>query len=395
MRIALILSACIGLVASGVGEAQGIALTDYKFPRSTSQEAYVNGVLNALGNSADSSEVGYGLVLEGSYRLNYRSLPFSYDVGVLGNVSASKSTLEGSESEEAYSFLATTIADKYLRDDSNLFGYGAASLEYVKLAAMDDAYDPRIDVEVGVGFGRTINATVLKQAIRMNEDFKKYNVITGDIPDQYLLELAAIIDREGEFRSRHGSIEYRKYWYEEMEKVLKESGTMAGAGLGAIGIIRIQEILAEPTAQRWHGWVARAGIGAQLSDFDGDSGDPRLAARFDWTRPVSLALQVTNNAVFNTVFEDDPVYRFQDLFRVDYELSNRIDWYNSAQLNFDKPTADGAENILQLKLRSAYIFYIENKLTFNPGFQFQFVDDGVGDSTWDWALLASVSYRLR
>ena len=51
----------------------------------------------------------------------------------------------------------------------------------------------------------------------MNEDFLKYGVIKSDLPDKALLELAAVIDREAEFRSKHGNIEYRKYWYEEME----------------------------------------------------------------------------------------------------------------------------------------------------------------------------------
>jgi hypothetical protein len=50
---------------------------------------------------------------------------------------------------------------------------------------------------------------------------------------------------------------------------------------------------------------------------------------------------------------------------------------------------------LRLNLRSDYIFYIENKLTFNPGFQFQYTDDGINDSAWNWALLGSITYRLR
>jgi hypothetical protein len=229
----------------------------------------------------------------------------------------------------------------------------------------------------------------------MNEDFKKYGVITGDMPDQTLLEVASIIDREGEFRSQHGAIEYRKYWYEEMENVIRESGVLAGEGLGAIGILRIQEVLDEPTAQRWHGWVVRLGVGAQLSDFDGESGDPRISGRFEWARPIDIRLQLRNEASLSTVLESDPVYNLSDIFSVDYELSNRIDWYNSLAVSYDIPTADGLENILRLDLKSTYILYIENQLSFNPEFQFSFLDDGVGDSEWNWALLGSISYRLK
>ena len=383
------------MIVALVNSAAGISLTDYTFPKSTTQEAYLNGVFSALGNSSDSTEVGYNLAGSASYTLDYRSLPFSYNFDVLGNFAVAKSTVEDSDTEDSYDILATTVADKYIRDDSNLFGFGGASLEYRKLTSQDEADDPRIDLEVGVGYGRTINATVLKQAIRINEDFKKYNVISGDIPDNALLELAQVIDREGEYRSRYGNVEYRKYWFEDMEEVIRKSGVLAGESLGAIGILRIQEVLDEPTAQRWHGWVARAGVGVQVSDFDGDAGDPTVSARFDWTRPIDIRFQLSNSASFYTVLEDDPTYNLQDVFRLDYEISNRIDWYNSLAVNYDIPTIDDAENILRLNLKSTYIFYIENQLTVNPEFQYQFIDDGIGDSRWNWAILGSVTYRLR
>ncbi len=387
--------AVVVLVVAGTSGAVDVSLTDYVFPKSATQEAYVNGSFNALGNSVDTTEVGYNLAGSASYDLNLRSLPFSYDLSALADFSVAKSTAKGADAEDAYSLFASTTADKYLRNDSKLFGYSAASLHYRKLAAADKADDPRVDIEGGVGYGRTINATVLKQAIRMNEDFLKYGVITGDMPRDALLELASVIDRQGEFRSEYGPVEYRKYWYEAMEEVVRKSGVLKEDALGAIGIIRIQEVLDESTAQRWHGWVARGGVGVRVSDYDGEAGDPYLTARFDWTRPVSLRLQLANNASVATVFEDDPTYTLQDVFHVDYEVSNRIDWYNSATLTYDIQTADDAENILGLDLRSIYVLYIENQLNFNPGFQFSYLDTGVGDATWDWAITASISYRLR
>jgi len=386
---ALILMSCI------TETSNAISLTDYTFPDSKSQEAYVNGVFGALGNSTENSEVGYNLAGSASYRLYLRSLPFSYDLSLLGNFSLDKSTIEDSESEDSYNISASTTADKYLRDDSNVFGYGSIFADYRKLSYQDEADDPRIDLEVGVGYGRTINATVLKQAIRINEDFLKYDVISKSMPDKTLLELARVIDRESEFRGQYGSVEYQKYWFEEMEAIIGKSGVLKGENLGAIGIIRIQEVLDEPTAQRWHGWSVRGGVGYRISDYDGESGDPRLSARFDWTRPASLRLQLTNNTSFSTILEDDPVYTLQELFRVDYELSNRIDWYNSFEATYDILTADGAENVLQMNLKSTYIFYIENQLTFNPGLQYQYIDDGTGDASWNWSLIGSISYRLK
>lgn len=396
MRAVLVLSLCVlVLSALAFSTSRAISLTDYKFPKSATQEAYLNGAFNMLGNSVDSTEVGYNFGGSASYRLALRSLPFSYDLSILGDFAVAKGTEKDSESEDAYHLNATTNADKYLRDDSNLFGFAGAMLDYRKLAGMDKADDPRVDLEAGVGYGRTINATVLKQAIRINEDFRKYGVVTRDIPDAVLLELAAIIDRRSEFRSEYGPVEFQKYWFEAMEELLTEAGVLADDNLGAIGVLRIQEVLAEPTAQRWHGWSVRAGIGARVSDYDGESGDPRLSARFHYTRPVGIDLQFSNLASFATVFEDDPVHNLQNIFRVDYEISNRIDWYNSLTLNYDIMTAEGMEDIFSASLRSTYIFYLENQLSFNPEFQYRYLDDGIGDAAWDWAILGSITYRLR
>ncbi|MFH1843376.1 MAG: hypothetical protein ABIF77_09210, partial [bacterium] len=57
-NLSVMLAASIIFLANS---ASAISLTDYYFPRSTSQEAYVNGAFNALGSSADSTEVGYTL----------------------------------------------------------------------------------------------------------------------------------------------------------------------------------------------------------------------------------------------------------------------------------------------------------------------------------------------
>ncbi|MCB9473738.1 MAG: hypothetical protein H6678_08005 [Candidatus Delongbacteria bacterium] len=375
--------------------AHAISLTDYTFPTSTTQQAYVNGTFNADGNSTDTTQVGYNFGGSGSYWLALRSLPFSYDVTAGASASTNRATADGASAENAWDVNVATTLDKYLRNDEKFFVYGAAAVDYRKLAFEDKADDPRVDVEAGMGFGRTINATVLKQAVRMDEDFVKYGITTRGMPDAALLSLAAIIDREDEFRSQYGPVEYRKYWYAEMENILVDAGVMATSSLGAMGVLRIQEVLVEPSAQRWHGWKARAGVGARISDYDGSSGDPTLTARLDWHRPIGMDLQITNSTALSTVLSSDVVYTLEDLFRVDYEISNRIDWYNSLTARMDIPTATDAENNLEATLSSTFLFYLENQLSFNPEVQFRWRDDGIVDAEWDWVILGGITYRLK
>ncbi|MFH1312526.1 MAG: hypothetical protein ABIJ00_04795 [Candidatus Eisenbacteria bacterium] len=377
------------------GAAQAIDLTKYTFPVSTSQEAYLNGTFNVNGTSIDSLETGYNFGGDASYDLFYRSLPFSYNLNAVGNFSKSKAQEMDAESRDAYDVWVHTRANRYFSDQSNIFGFGSSTLEYRKLSFQDEADDPYWDVTAGLGYGRSIDATVLKQAYRMAQDFKRFGVTNKDIPENILIELARVIDRQGEFRSQYGPVEYRKYWYEAMEEVLKNAGVLVEGGLGAIGVLRIQEVLAEPTGRRFYGWEARVGVGVVISDFDGEAGDPLLTADLDWARPVSLALQLNNNAYYSTVFEDDPVHRFGDIFQIYYEVTNRIDWDNTLQVEYLMPTLAGAENMMTLNFTSTYILYIENRLSFNPSFIYSYVDDGMGDAISDWAIRGSLSYRLK
>ena len=389
-----VLATMVSLVA--VHEAAAMVnLNRYTFPTSTSQSAYLTGNFNLSGTSADCTQTAYNTSAAASYDLFYRSLPFSYNFNIIGNIVSARAITEGAESEDAYDVRATTRGNKYFYSDRDFFGFGAATFEYRKQQGADTVDDPYVDVSAGVGYGRTIDATVLKQAWRMQEDWKRYKVITGDLPDEALMDLARVIDRRSEFQSRYGSVEYRKYWYEAMEQVLRDANVLTGPSLGAIGILRIQEVLDEPTGRRITGWEARLGGGMVLSNFDGSEGDPFAAAEFDWSQPVSIDLQLNNNFYSRAVFSTDPSYVIGDRFQVYYEITNRIDWDNSVRAEMSVPTAAGAENDLTGNFTSAFLFYLENRLTFGPSFIVNYHDDGIHDAQTDWSLLGSITYRLR
>lgn len=389
----IVLTAAMLMIINSM--ASGISLTDYVFPDSRTQEAYLNGAYTFNGLSSDSSQVGYNMAGSYSYDLFYRSLPFAYQLNALGNFSMVRDIMEDAEGQEAYSVLINTRASSYFRDESKFFGFGEANLGYRNLLTSDKADDPYLDVLVGVGYGRQIDATVLKLAVRMVNEFKKYGIVKQSVPDRALLDLARVIDRESEFRAQYGAVEYQKYWYEEMEQVLISHGVLLTDNIGAIGAIRIQEVMDEPTGRRFHGWDVRVGVGYVISDYTGGTGDPALTAAFNWSRPVSMMLQLNNNAYLRTVLSDNQTYNIGNTFQVYYEMTNRIDWDNSFNFDYTIPTADGAENTLMFNFSSTYILYIANQLTFNPGFNYNYSDDGLNDPRWDWAVLGSISYRLR
>ena len=82
-RIVLLL---LGLLVLELPAALAISLTEYTFPTSTSQDAYLNGTFNLNGSSKDSTQTGYNFGGAAQYNLYYRSLPFTYQTNFNGKL---------------------------------------------------------------------------------------------------------------------------------------------------------------------------------------------------------------------------------------------------------------------------------------------------------------------
>ncbi|UCF78586.1 MAG: hypothetical protein JSW03_11005 [Candidatus Eiseniibacteriota bacterium] len=378
----------------------GISLTDYQFPESSYQELYLDAALNQGNSSGDSVQMSYSGLARIDGRVVYRSLPFEYAITGYGAVNFERGAVEGEDAESAHDLYMNIIGKKYLQGmaDDKLFGFGEVSGHYRKLMAMDEADDPRVEILGGVGYGRVIDATVLARAIRINEDLMKYNIIQTNIPDDALIEMAQVIERESEFRSKYGPVEYKKYYYDEVVKVLKDAGVLMQDELPPMGVIRIEEILdpaKEPMSAREHGWVVRAGVGVVASDYDGEAGDPYLQATGEYTRPLGIRFQFSDKLQYATVFEDDPTHNVTNTLAYTYELSNRIDWYNTWNLSYMHPTAEGLDDLIGNNLSSTFRYYIANLWEVAATFTFAHSKYGDEDGVWNQGLSLVLRYRLR
>jgi hypothetical protein len=376
----------------------GISLTDYQFPESSYQEVYLDAALNQGNSSGDSVQVSYNGLARLDGKVIYRSLPFEYAITGYGAFNFERGAVEGEDAESAYDAYLNVIGKKYLQGMANdkFFGFGEASGHYRKLMTMEEADDPRVELLAGVGYGRVIDATVLARAIRINEDFRKFDIIRTDIPDETLIEMAQIIEKESEYRSKYGPVEYKKYYYDDVVKVLKDAGVLDE--MPPMGVIRIEEILdpvKEPMSVREHGWVVRAGVGAVVSDYDGEAGDPYLQATGEYTRPLGIRLQFSDKLQYSTVFEDDPSHNIANTLAYTYELSNRVDWYNTWNLAFYHPTADGLDDTITNNLSSTFRFYVANLWDLAATFTFAHSKYGDEDGVWNQGLSVLIRYRLR
>lgn len=397
-RIAGKTMAHILLTASAVpATALAIELTDYTTVDSFYDEAYVTGRFNLKsGNQDQTSFDGSAL---GYYDYAYSTLPRVLNFRFDGKLDFKRGSSEGASTEEGYNLLTSTSLDNYFNSNDKLFWFGSGELGYRKSVGVDDADDPYVKVGGGVGYGRVINATPLADVLRFSEELMAYGVLTREPSDQTYLELAAIVAREAEFKSRFGLSDYEQHWFDEMEMVLQKAGLLKDKKLGAVGVLKMHQVLFEERISiRKHGWLAKAGVGVILSNYDGSDGDPSLDGSFEYAIPFGHQLQVIEFAKYSAILADDMVHQFHNRLSATYEISDRIDWENQWKVDITIPTEDGSNNLIRNDLSSAFRYYLSNRLDANFSINFTHFEDDVednGNDDVDIAVFMGVTYRLR
>jgi hypothetical protein len=375
MRTIIVAAAVLILLTTAAG-AQNVSITDYRVPVSSAKSLNASLFYNyaSKGDTTIADVGSIGLV----YKHFYSSLPFSWRIDVSG-------TGTKLEDETSHSVDLATSVNKYLADDSNFFGYAGVVASHVEGYKQIDSRG-----SVGVGYGRFIAATAFAKAIRIDQFLLKEGVITGHMPKADLIKLGNIIEREGEFKDEHGSA-YRPYWYEAMENVIRNSGKLAGDTLGAMGILRMDEVLfQEVIHDRYYGWDVRAGVGHEITTFDESDPEGSVEAGFSFAYPMGLTSQINHRTDYSTPFENaGEAYGITSVTDYIYELTNRIDFIGSYQFQYDKASAD-EDAIDGHSIRAGFIFYIENQI--NVAITGQL--DKVGDGDWFTNTSVSVGYRV-
>jgi hypothetical protein len=220
---------------------------------------------------------------------------------------------------------------------------------------------PASDATAGIGYGRFIDATALAKAVRIEDFLLREGEIKGRLSKEALLELSGIIARRGEYEDEYGEV-FKKNWYADMEAVMREAGMLTGASLGAIGVLRIDEVIErERVADRFYGWDATLGAKVDITLPSDDQERPpvNLDMSLNYARPISWKWQLNERLSANTPI-DEPFKSFGASLSSDisYELSNRVDFRLRHLIRVDRLENVDAEysNSLGLSL----IYYIEN-----------------------------------
>ncbi len=341
-------------------QLQAVSPADYDVPVSTAQQLRLGGTYSYAGSGSDTGTNDGSASLV--YRRYFNSLPYAWDLNFNG-VGSTHRTADDTQ-EGSYNFVADPGIRKYFKPEGNVFYSGE-----LRVTGNSEFDRPTIDVTPGVGYGRFIRVTPLALAVRIEEFLLSEGLIEGSLPKKTLVALAQVIERQDEFETEFGD-RYKIKWFEAMEKIIAESGLFVRGGFGAVGSLRVDEVLfQEHVNERFIGWDVRTGVRFEVLTKDSDTSaqDPGLSLRMRYSRPVGWKSQFDFGAQYSSPFTGDfgtNIFTLSSSLNYLYELTNRIDFTLSNILTASRSEPSVEATVVE-QVRSGFIFFIENQINLN------------------------------
>ena len=389
MNAQYLLKACmlVVLLITAPAKAQNVSVTDYKVPVSRVDNLRIDVLsfnLTTEGKEVVHEQGEIGFV----YKKFYSSLPFAYFIDA--HSSASYFRQLDSERTGTYEMNLDIQIQKYFRETNKFFYFVSPEI------LMRKGFDrPQADVFFGLGYGRFIDATALRKAVRIEDFLFEEGVISDFLPKDTMIALGQIIEKEAEYRNIYGSRTYLSYWYEDMSSEIDKTGLVTGGGnIGPIGVLRMREVLTqEQISDRFFGWDVNAGVQYQLQtrDEDIDRPPPAMAINVRYSRPISWRMQVNTDFKLDTPFKRGYFRREYNIRQnVDfiYEITNRIAFVTTNTLHINKKRDQDAR--FRHISNISFTFFVENRISLTAVEQIS-KEEG---SPFRQSLLFALSYRI-
>ena len=337
--------------------AHAIDLTDYKNVNTAFDEAYVD--LSASANSGNQDQASYNVFSSAFYNKSVSEERRVWSFHADGFTRGSRGPNENDRSESDFGLNLTANTDVYFSPTREKLFYFAA----VSYGHQDSAIDDNVGATVGVGYGRSWNATPLAKALRIQESLDSYGLLSGSLSDDDLIALATVIGKEDEYRVKHGADEYKGYWYSDMETVLSTAGVLPAEKLTALATVKLDDVLFnESISTRRHGWLVRAGAGFQASDFSGIAdNDAKLLFQFEYAKPYGLKGQLIEVATYEPIFGDNTVQKLSNRLSYSYEIGRKVDWINSWDLAVQQADDEDDTQFTTNTLASTFKYDLTNQ----------------------------------
>lgn len=334
-----------------------ISLYDYDEATSSYEDAYFTLDMN-VGENREDAQSSYNIDLGVDYDrvLSSPDRDLTLKLNTDGNIS--RAGTSGANSTNSYNIDTSITVDNYFTPGSKgAFWYGSGRVQ------ADDSFDDlQTKLSGGLGYGRVTNVTPMAKAIRLVDELRERGSISATPSKAVYNQIAKIISRESEYKSKHGARAkfYQQYWLGDIEQVLKSSGV--ASSLNAVGILGARDVLVdERISTRKYGWKVRAGLAYVGTNFEGLKDNPGIELGGEYHKPLSNETQFSNVATLLTTFDDKTSYTVDNNMSLTHELDDRLDWENNWNMNYNHSATD-SDDVTTNTLTSKLIYELGNSL---------------------------------
>jgi len=302
------LTLCFVLSGStGFSQGGNINLCDYTIPVTTYQSLAMDVNYHFYDDPFLSTE---GDINRGSAFGNYDFIYSHPDYSLNFSTNAS---LSMTANELTYDAVGSARYNAYLTE-TNLFGFGGFQTN------ISSSFSENVGLRVitGSGFGRFRNVTPLVKAVLIEDMLDRRFVTLDGLPEELIKEIAQRIDTIGPEKSLDDVVS-------EITDLIEANEEIEVDTLESIEVLRIREIIQEGTDQRLCGWEARAGIGYEAIDPEGEARDFLVDAAVRFARPFTTNSQLTLGMDFTSPFELTESYTVTGLASYIYQFNRNVD----------------------------------------------------------------------
>lgn len=344
-------------ICLSAGSAWAISMTDYQVPVSRSTSALAEFRYNYAhdrGTTADNGTVRL------DFNQFYSSLPTGYRLAFNGQVNRDGLTPEGKD-KFTYSVSALAQGNKYLSEESNAFGFGKT--EGIDMTAYDR---PGFALTLGVGYGRFINATPLARALRAEEELFKEDLLTGEIPDNIMLDVAKRMASQVIDKYKQEYDYWERYYFGDLEKEFQKSDRLRDKELGGVGTLVVRDVVEEIISERYYGYELSGGIRYDLQTPDENTDrQASLEINANFAYPFNLRSQFVeyfriNSPLTGKKFGEEVHLSFTPAYS--YEIGNTLDFTASYKLVGDQLDVEGSKMEFYHLLTVTASYYIANRI---------------------------------
>jgi hypothetical protein len=247
----------------------------------------------------------------------FDSVSYGYNLGVDAKASYTKDGI-------TYGAIGSGNYQMYLAE-GDLFGFGGITL---RASTLYKAIG--VNVVSGSGYGRFRDVTPLAKTMKIEDMLLDMGSLTQPLPDETLQAVAVEIGRRIEYPDI-------KELVKKVAEIIEATGLVVEAKLGAVELLRIEEIILQIGDSRLCGWDVRGGLGYEVVDPWHGERDFITFAAFNYALPPNPWSQFLVKLDFSSSFEIFDNYSLSGLATYTHRLSPDTDLNLSYSFLRNKP----------------------------------------------------------